>query len=448
MPPTLPNGMPVPFPPPGGLPFPPPGGPGALPFPPPGGFPAGMPFPPPGGPGGLPFPPPPGGFPAGMPPLPPNFQFPAGGIPPPGGFPGFPPPQQGGGFPPPQGGGSQGPPDHQRGGDQRDARLQGRDAFSDRSQLRFNCPTPPNMSYFTFAELPMGSDRDTQIATRRSFHSDEFDRPCRRFLQRLSQRDEKWGFTIYRTVYTPESDSLFLSALEKIKACFATALRYELRSNYERRAYATATGDPPPLLISPGPCNQVEDQYNPLVIDDRKVWDGASIEDVRAHFRDAIFLESLRMGYIEFGPQKEHTMPYTPLAQDPKSSICLVIDAEALSLIANTELLDRGMYSLMKEEIGATLNDLTVGLKMRALKQGQHGFVKGVDADWPRHSDIWGSDENEPSMLGARNGIPDPPRRLSQYQGWRPVGCEKLWALYNDECRDGGRLGEIENFFE
>ncbi|KFY93241.1 hypothetical protein V500_03807 [Pseudogymnoascus sp. VKM F-4518 (FW-2643)] len=132
MPPTLPNGMPVPFPPPGGLPFPPPGGPGALPFPPPGGFPAGMPFPPPGGPGGLPFPPPPGGFPAGMPPLPPNFQFPAGGIPPPGGFPGFPPPQQGGGFPPPQGGGSQGPPDHQRGGDQRDARLQGRDAFSDR----------------------------------------------------------------------------------------------------------------------------------------------------------------------------------------------------------------------------------------------------------------------------------------------------------------------------
>jgi hypothetical protein len=95
----------------------------------------------------------------------------------------------------------------------------------------------------------------------------------------------------------------------------------------------------------------VEDQYDPLVIEDGEVWDGASIEDVRVHFRDAIFYEALELQRISYDPQTEHTTPMTHLAQDPKSSICLVIDAEALSWMTNSEPRERGMYCLREEEL-------------------------------------------------------------------------------------------------
>ncbi|KAL5348367.1 hypothetical protein ACLOAV_006849 [Pseudogymnoascus australis] len=297
------------------------------------------------------------------------------------------------------------------------------------------------MSHFTFAELPDGSDTDALNALYETFDMREFSRPCRKFLQRLHPRNAKWGFTIYRTVYTPESDSQFLAALEKIKTCLAIALRRELRTNRKLRAYEIRHGETPQPLINAGPCDQVEDQYDALVIEDCEVWDGAGIEDIRAHFRDAIFYEAVESQRISYDPEKEHTIPWTYLAQDPKSSICLVIDAEALSWMTNSKPLERGMYCLREEELRAMPNDPIVYLDRRPFKWGQHGRVKGVDADWPRHSDIWETDENEPSMLSARKGIPDPPQQVSQYQGWRPVECEQLWDLYNDEVRNGGRLG-------
>lgn len=221
-------------------------------------------------------------------------------------------------------------------------------------------------------------------------------RPCREFLQRLHPRDAKWGFTIYRTVYSPESDSQFLSALEKIKTCLAIALRNELRTNRRIRAYEIRNGGNPRPLINAGPCDQVEDQYDPLVIEDREVWDGASIEDVRAHFRDAIFYEAVQSQRISYDPEKKHTIPGTHLAQDPKSSICLVIDASALSWMANSEPRERGMYCLREEELRAMPNDPMMHLDPCPFTWGQHGRVKGVDANWPRHSDIWETDENEP----------------------------------------------------
>jgi hypothetical protein len=192
--------------------------------------------------------------------------------------------------------------------------------------------------------------------------------------------------------------------------------------------------------MHPGPCEQAEDQYQPLVIEDREMWDGASIEDVRAHFRDAIFLKALRLGHLSYGPEKEHTTPSTPLASDPQSSICLVLDAEALGWMANGRLPDIEIYGLSEEELRALPTKPFPYLNTWPLRNGEHGRVKGVDADWPRHVDIWSQDRNESSMLGARNRIPDPPRAVSQYQGWRPVRCEELWDLY-DDLSDGGRLG-------
>lgn len=206
-------------------------------------------------------------------------------------------------------------------------------------------------------------------------------RPCRAFLQRLYPRNAKWGFTIYRTVYTPESESQFLSALEKIKTCFAIALRDELRTNRMIRAYEIKHGETPRPLINAGPCDQVEDQYDPLVVEDSEIWDGASIEDVRAHFRDAIFYEARESQCINYDPEKENVIPLTHLAQDPKSSICLVIDAEVLSWMANSEPRERGMYCLREEELRAMPNDPMMHFYRRPFKWGKHGRVKGVDAD-------------------------------------------------------------------
>lgn len=198
--------------------------------------------------------------------------------------------------------------------------------------------------------------------------------------------------------------------------------------------------------MDPGPCDQVEAQYEPLVIEDSEVWDGASIEDIRAHFRDAIAQEYLETGNAIYGPEKANTLPWTYVAQDPKSSICLVIDAEALEWMEDTELLKKGWCWNGEMKQLSVHEELRVGLWPFA--EGQHGILKGVDADWPRHSDIWGDEGNEASMLGRRNGIPDPPRPVSQYQGCKPVRCDELWDFYNDRFRDGGSLGEIDGFRE
>ncbi|KFY44705.1 hypothetical protein V494_01361 [Pseudogymnoascus sp. VKM F-4513 (FW-928)] len=258
---------------------------------------------------------------------------------------------------------------------------------------------------------------------------------------RLNPRDEKWGFTIYRTVYTPDSDAQFRSALDKIKTCYEISLREELRSDISIRSYEMEHGGPARPLFDPAPCDQVESQYGPLVIEDKEVWDGASIEDVRSHFRDAIFHEARKVRRIYYDVQKANTIPATHLAQDPKSSVCLVIDEEVLGWMDRGEALDREEYRRTEEELRGSPGDAGLRRGFYPFRMGRHGFVKGVDADWPPHNKIWEEEENEPSMLGARNGVPEPPRPVSRYKGWRPIGCEELWGWYDDETRDGGRLG-------
>lgn len=191
--------------------------------------------------------------------------------------------------------------------------------------------------------------------------------------------------------------------------------------------------------MHPGPCDQVEDLYEPLVIEDREKWDGASIEDVRAHFRDAIFLKAYHSQGLSYDPHKEGTTPMTHYAQDPQSSICLVVDAEVLEWMADVEMLKRVIYGLSEEELRALPKDSR--LYSSCTVPTMTGRIKGVDADWPRHKDIWSTGGNESSRLGAMEGIPDPPRPVSQYKGWKPVQFDSLWALYKDELRDGGRLG-------
>lgn len=209
---------------------------------------------------------------------------------------------------------------------------------------------------------------------------------------------------------------------------------------HEHRAYEINNGETPRPLMSVGPCDQIDDQYGPLVIEDPELWDGASIGDVRAHFRDAIFYEARESECINYDVSQEDTFPWSHIAQDPRSSVCLVIDAEALEWMGNSETPAREIHGMREEELRERPNDPMVQLDMRRSRRRNCGRVKGVDADWPPHRDIWRHVGNEPSLLGGRNRIPDPPRPVSQYPGWKPVRCDMLWGLYKDELRDGGRL--------
>lgn len=220
-----------------------------------------------------------------------------------------------------------------------------------------------------------------------------------------------------------------------MKECIAIYLRSEYRDFCVLRTSPSRHGQPPLLPIDAGPCDQVEDQYDPLVIEDPEIWDGASIEDIRAHFRDSIVRKCMDLGNLHYGPVQDRTIPITPFGADPQSSVCLLIDAEVLEWMANTEMPDRAFYCVSEEELQTSLER-----RVPYLTLSQHALVKGIDADWPRHDHIWDPERNESSLLGRRNGIPDPPRPVSQYRGWRPIRCESLWDLYYG-LEYGGRLG-------
>ncbi|KGO42823.1 hypothetical protein PEX1_042360 [Penicillium expansum] len=104
-----------------------------------------------------------------------------------------------------------------------------------------------------------------------------------------------WGYTIYRTVYTPESDLYWEAAADAIRSNIFATLDWEL--HHGRRQHEQSH-------------RILRDGYRSLVFDDETRFDGASIAQVREDFR--AFVES------EVG------------ALGNRFRWCLVIDEEAL----------------------------------------------------------------------------------------------------------------------
>ncbi|KFY99471.1 hypothetical protein V500_01366 [Pseudogymnoascus sp. VKM F-4518 (FW-2643)] len=88
-----------------------------------------------------------------------------------------------------------------------------------------------------------------------------------------------WGFAIYRTVYTPESDLLWEGAIEKLDGYVHNSIwRYMWIKNIE-----VGEGED---QLDPEPTREVCARYRNIIMSDREKYDGASIDEVADHFTD------------------------------------------------------------------------------------------------------------------------------------------------------------------
>jgi hypothetical protein len=107
-----------------------------------------------------------------------------------------------------------------------------------------------------------------------------------------------WEYTIYRTVFTPESDVHWEAAVDAIRENVFASLESELRhgSNENEDAHRI-----------------IRDGYRSLVFQDQACLDGATIDQVREKFKDFVTNEFFPAG-VRF-------------------RWCLVIDAEAIQSV-------------------------------------------------------------------------------------------------------------------
>ncbi|KAJ6142760.1 hypothetical protein N7471_002213 [Penicillium samsonianum] len=99
----------------------------------------------------------------------------------------------------------------------------------------------------------------------------------RHLYQWLNSTEPTWGYTIYRTTYTPQSHASFPRMVDLTTAyikkgyydTYESCLRYEPNAaEFERT-----------------PFDEMWAKYKPRVIEDASQFDGASIDQVRAHFK-------------------------------------------------------------------------------------------------------------------------------------------------------------------
>lgn len=103
----------------------------------------------------------------------------------------------------------------------------------------------------------------------------ENDRPSRKFLRQFGGRN--WGFAIYRTVYTPESDALWPLVLAKLEAYIHTSI------------WADVDGERPDIpsgekRLDSEPNRQVSVRLKCVIISDPQKFDGAAVSDIGRHF--------------------------------------------------------------------------------------------------------------------------------------------------------------------
>jgi hypothetical protein len=88
-----------------------------------------------------------------------------------------------------------------------------------------------------------------------------------------------WGFAIYRTVYTPESDLLWEGTIAKLD-------EYVINSIWRYMGVTNLEVEEGEDQLDPGPTREACARYRNLIMSDREKYDGASIDEVADHFTD------------------------------------------------------------------------------------------------------------------------------------------------------------------
>ncbi|KAK2733492.1 hypothetical protein FQN57_002101 [Myotisia sp. PD_48] len=180
-----------------------------------------------------------------------------------------------------------------------------------------------------------------------------------------------WGYVIFRTVYTAESDEHWASVLSKLEGYLFRELEHPLWWDYRSLAPEDIRAYPAPPQADPAVFEDFRKRLQHQIIDDKATLDGLSIVEVRQKF-------------IDF----ESSIPVVK-RMSLKSEWCLMIDNEVLkSIIAAPEPTRRSPEDMCL-----------------ARGPGQP-FIKVVAKD-----------------SGAGSDDPD-------YEGWMLASLNYLWALY------------------
>lgn len=114
----------------------------------------------------------------------------------------------------------------------------------------------------------------------RDKYNREADRQIRRDLQKISSlshsqdRPYSWGLTIFRTVYTPESDESFPRAVDNFDML---AQGFALGEMFEERG-------PREPALDPAPNEALADRFHSDIVEDASALDGAGPDQVGEQF--------------------------------------------------------------------------------------------------------------------------------------------------------------------
>ncbi|KAL1858471.1 hypothetical protein Plec18170_002670 [Paecilomyces lecythidis] len=183
--------------------------------------------------------------------------------------------------------------------------------------------------------------------------------------------DWRWGFVVYRTVYTPESDTIWPTAITKLEAYLFREIDRDL------------LWQPPSSWIWREPINPtanaaVKSHMQNLYLNDQKQYNGLNIDAVRERF-----IELTRSWAREDGSDVSN--------DGLKWEFCLIIDQDVLqSLVDAPEVVD-----------------MVAGHQV-----GSPGYIKVIDRSF--------STTENPNF-----------RDRNDYTGWMKASLNCLWMLYD-----------------
>ncbi|KAK2750072.1 hypothetical protein FQN57_004564 [Myotisia sp. PD_48] len=157
----------------------------------------------------------------------------------------------------------------------------------------------------------------------------EIHRQVRRILNDIPDysKDGTWGFVVYRTVYTPESNTLFPRVLEILNDYLRSKVFKEVDEFIEKWDLERWGLGPDPTVNE-----ELMKCHKMIVHDDQAKFDGLSLDDVRTHFEEWV------TGLPPPRTRKDDEDSEGMRDVWPRYRTCLVIDDEILNILSDVPL--------------------------------------------------------------------------------------------------------------
>ncbi|KAB8222313.1 hypothetical protein BDV33DRAFT_168892 [Aspergillus novoparasiticus] len=221
------------------------------------------------------------------------------------------------------------------------------------------------------------------------------------FLYSKGIHNFPWGYIIYRTVYTAESDKLWPLAMAKLHRF----IKHSIMQDYSLQVDRYGDNSRPEQLV--------QESHKDVIISDKQRWDGAGIEQIRQHFKS--YLGKTKLGMDRGRGRFE---------------ACMVIDERSLkSIIASPEPGSKSRFRQPYAFVG--MADGWHDLEQKG-NPGYSGFMRvEIDYLWELYVyfGIWSMDELCPSA---------PPGFISVYDWWYGEAMDEEGNVHKFPTRPPG----------